>query len=459
MKHVHLIGIGGTGLSAIARILLESGYRVSGSDQGLSPAACDLAARGVKVFHGHAGTQINSADVVIRSSAIPDDNSEVLAARQKGIPVLKRSEFLGQLFTDRTGIAIAGTHGKTTTTSMVAWMLTSMGLDPSFIIGGVSKNLGSNAHAGSGKPFIIEADEYDYMFMGINPQIAVVTNVEYDHPDCFPSEAVYQQAFERFIGSIIEGGVLITCMDNPGSAALERKITLGRRVFTYGTYPASNYLAMNLELNTHGCYKFDVNLRMSHQPGTKLATTELQVPGEHNVRNAVAALAIAHQLDLSLADASRSLLEYQGAERRFDIKAEINGITIVDDYAHHPSEIKTTLQAARCRFPDRRIWVVWQPHTYSRTRTLFNEFIEAFHSADKVIVTEIYPSRERKQNYSAAEIVKSMHHSDVRFIPELDSVVDYLSTNLKKDDIILILSAGDADQISIGLIKALGGKS
>ena len=454
MTHIHLIGIGGSGLSAIARLLVESGYVVSGSDRVFSPLAQDLAAAGVRVDNGHKAENITGADLVIRSSAVPDDNPEVVAALLAGIPVLKRSEYLGQWMENRLGIAIAGTHGKTTTTAMLAWTLVCLGQDPSYIIGGVSKNLGSNAHAGNGSAFVIEADEYDRMFLGLQPVVAIVTNVEYDHPDCFPTPAEYRQAFIEFVHSVKPEGVLIACRDDENAAGLLNELSAGCHGVTYGTHPQADYQARHVMANSQGGFSFEVWRQNDGQP-VQLASLGLQVPGEHNVCNATAVVSTAHQLHLNLEETARALAAFCGTGRRFDIRGEAKGIIVIDDYAHHPTEIRTTLAAARQRFPGRRLWAVWQPHTYSRTVALLNEFAGAFQDADQVIVTEIFASREKPSEFSAHQVVRQMKHPSVYFAPGLEQATAHLLASLRPGDVLLVLSAGDADQISVWVLAGL----
>jgi UDP-N-acetylmuramate--alanine ligase len=464
MEHIHLIGVGGTGLSAIAKVLLERGYRVTGSDRRLSPLAELVQAAGGQVYVGHRPEQIAGADLVVRSSAIPDDNVEVQAALQQGLPVLKRAQFLDQLLEDDRVVAIAGSHGKTTTTAMIAWMIISVGNDPSFIIGSLASNLGTNAHAGSGPFFVIEADEYDYMFLGIQPELAVVTNVEHDHPDCFPTREDFYSAFVDFVQGIIPGGTLIVCSDDPGAVRLAREIELpGRTVWTYGLGEgvedeSPHYRAANLHLNPIGGYTFDM---IAGEAGMAAESVRLRVPGIHNVRNALAALAVMDVLGLSLSEGSRALGQFTGASRRFDVRGEVGGVTAIDDYAHHPTEISATLSAARQRYPDRQLWAVWQPHTYSRTRLLEGEFIKALTQADHVVITEVYAAREsRPENgYSAAHIAERMGQPEVYFMPDKHQAADFLLTRLKSGDVLLVLSAGDADQITRRVLDGLQGRS
>lgn len=460
-KRVHLIGIGGTGLSAIARLLMESGWQVSGSDRVLSPLAEGLQAAGVPVYLEHRPENVAGADLVIRSSAIPDDNVEVQAALTAGIPVLKRSDFLGQIMADRVGIAVAGSHGKTTTTAMITWVLSAMGEDPSFILGGISNNLGVNARAGNGRVFVIEADEYDYMFLGLRPRIAVVTNVEYDHPDCFATPEIYYQAFLQFVGQVTPNGTLLVCGDDAGAARLFQDMQ-GRRLHTlaYGIRSVRHdYYAENLQHNQIGGYTFDVIWsRPAQAPERLCSSVTLQVPGEHNVLNALASLAVAHQLELPLCQAAQALENFRGTGRRFEVRGEAQGITVIDDYGHHPSEIRVTLAAARSRYPGRRLWAVWQPHTYSRTRALLASFALAFEQADEVLVTEIYAAREAppRDGFSARQVVQAIKHPQVHFAPDLARATTYLLEHLQSGDVLLVFSAGDADRISANVLAAFG---
>lgn len=458
MTHVHLIGIGGSGLSAIARVLLESGYTVSGSDNVNSPLAQNLSSSGIRVYNGHNAQNIIGADIVVRSSAIPDSNPEVQAALKNGIPVKKRSDFLGQIMLDHSSIAVAGTHGKTTTTAMIAWTLTMLGQDPSYIIGGVSKNLNQNAHAGKGKFFVIEADEYDGMFLGLNPQYIVINNIEHDHPDCFPTPEAYRQAFIQFMQRLKPGGTLLICQDHPGSANLINEAPEDSRVFTFGVQTQSNYQAKDINLNHTGSYDFSVCYTPEEKSNQLVPLTDvsLQVPGTHNILNSLVTIAAIHQLGLSLDQAALALTQYQGTERRFEIIGEVNGIIFIDDYAHHPSEITSTLTAARDRFPNQRIIAIWQPHTFSRTQTLLQDFLRSFDLADEIIVTEIYAARETNPNYSSSLFIDKFPHSNAVFASTLAAAEELLLTKVCPGDVVLILSAGDANQIGFHLLDKLG---
>jgi len=463
MTHVHFIGIGGSGLSAIARLLKDSGYKVTGSDRALSTFAHSLQSDGISIFIGHHPRNIAGADMVIRSSAIADDNPEVEAARQAGIPVYKRADFLGQLMADKTGIAVAGTHGKTTTTAMIAWTLYTMKRDPSFIVGGTLNNMKVNARAGDGNLFVIEADEYDRMFLGLKPVIEVVTNLEHDHPDCYPTFDDMKSAFQSFVDLLPSDGTLIVCAEDEGAVSLlahaRRK---GLNVLSYGvqselTIHSPQWMqARKPKPNQRGGFDFSVMTNIGAEASSTVAArVSLQVPGEHNVRNALGTLSVISALGLPLQEAADALSDFTGTGRRFEVRGEVKGVIVVDDYAHHPTEIRATLAGAKARYPGHRIWAVWQPHTYSRTQTLFLEFSRAFEDADEVLVTEVYASREAKQEFSSAELVGAMPHSSARYSGSLEDTTNYLLKHLRLGDIMLVLSAGDADQISAEVLKRL----
>ncbi len=450
----HFIGIGGTGLSAIARVLLERGEAISGSDREESPLAAMLRQAGVKVSIGHAAANINGATRVVRSSAVGDDNVEVQAARAKGIPVYKRSEFLEQLLADQQVIAVAGSHGKTTTTAMLAWLLSALNQRPGYIIGSVAANLGANAAAGAGRLFVIEADEYDYMFLGLNPAIALVTNVEHDHPDMFSSPQVFQVAFERFVDHLQPGGELIACADDAGAAALMGYAAKnGHKVSGYA-YSHIEDARYRMEIiSTDGAGYHFVMLRGS----SELAQVQLQVPGMHNALNALGALAVADKLGLNLHEAALALADFRGTSRRFEVRGVAAGVTVVDDYAHHPSEIRTTLEAARARYTGQRIVAVWQPHTYSRTLTLAQDYENAFDAADRLFVTEVYAAREqRPPHFDLWQVVANIPRS--AFTPTFAQTQQALLQQLQPGDVLVVMSAGDAIQLSADVFAALQAK-
>ncbi len=443
--HVHFIGIGGAGLSAIARVLMGLGYRVSGSDQVGSALTTALAEEGATVYLGHRAEQVDGADLVVVSSAIPGDNVELMAALARGIPVIKRAEFLGELMAGRTAIAVAGSHGKTTTTGMIATMLLTADRDPTFIVGGQIAHLGTNARAGTG-PFVIEADEYDRTFLGLRPTIAVVTSVEHDHPDCYPTFGEFQLAFEAFVGLLPEDGVLIVCTDDPEARKLGELVAArGKTVVGYGLAgvgPESFDLCWRaVDARPNGAGGSDyVALAGEETKGL----IRLRVPGTHNVVNSLAVLAVADQLDVAFGTVTQALRAFRGIGRRFEVKGVADGVTVVDDYAHHPTEIRATLAAARSSYPNREIWAVWQPHTYSRTKTLMDDFANAFADANHVLVTPIYAAREADDlGVSGADVVARMNHADARCVADLDQAVDVLVDGVKSGDVVLTLGAGD----------------
>jgi UDP-N-acetylmuramate--alanine ligase len=452
MTHVHFVGIGGAGLSAIAQVLLESGYTVSGSDEALSPFAQALARHGATVHLGHSAGHLNGAEVVIVSSAVPPDNVEVLAAQARGLPVLKRADFLGQLMEGRLGIAVAGAHGKTTTTGLIAFLLDRAGLDPTFIVGGWLADYGTNARAGQGRPFVIEADEYDRMFLGLRPAVAVVTNVEHDHPDCYPTLADMQEAFQAFVNLLPPDGLLVGYGRDPFVLKLvEARRALGRPAVTYGLRREDDYRADSLQLNGAGGFDFLV-AKNNHTLG--LARNRL--PGEHNVLNSLAALAVADHAGVDFNLARNALAEFHGAGRRFEVVGEAAGITVVDDYAHHPTEIRATLAAARRRFAGRALWVVFQPHTFSRTRALLADFAASFGDADHVILVDIFRSREAPDpSVSSLDIVRRMAHPDARCIPAMLDAASFLCEQLPPGAVLLTLGAGDVNLIGQQVLQFL----
>jgi len=455
MKHVHLIGIGGSGLSAIARVLLEKGYTVSGSDRANSPLFQALTAAGAQTFLGHAPEHVAGADLVIRSSAIDDENAEVIAARAQGIPVLKRSECLDELTLNKETLAVAGSHGKTTTTGMLVYMLEKLGLDPSFIVGGVVKQLGSNAHAGKGQYFVIEADEYDYMFLGLSPKVAIITNIEHDHPDCFPTEDSYLAAFTAFLDRVRPDGVALMCTDDDQTRTVMSEMKdSATRLIGYGTSSDAPYRAEEVTV-INGSPQFKLVKGEADGQSHPLGMVRLGVPGFHNVLNATAALACIHHLGLPIHKAIQALSEFSGTGRRFEIIGAANGITIIDDYGHHPTQIAATIEAARSFYPDRRIWAIWQPHTFTRTRILEKEFIQALDLADRVVVLNIYAAREEDPGYSAAQIADALPAEKANYISSFDRATAFLLKEMSPLDVAIVFSAGDATQVSQAVLQGL----
>lgn len=456
--HIHLVGIGGAGLSAIAGLLLERGYRVSGSDRRPNEATDELAEYGATIFRGHQPENIAGADLVLISSAVTEDNPEVVAARAAGIPVLKRGEFLGPLMEGLHGIGVAGTHGKTTTTGMIAIILWRAGMDPSLIIGGrlavgPAEGMPSTtiaARAGEG-PFVIEADEYDGMFLGLRLEVAVVTNVEWDHVDCYPTPAAFAQAFRQFVGQLPPHGLLVTCADDPAALALRNAVAPDVQVWTYGLSDGANWQARNLIPNASGGFDAEV-----WHNGQRVADLRLPVPGRHNVRNALAALAVAHWHGIKPERAAKMLRDFRGAGRRFELVGEAAGVTVIDDYAHHPTEVAATLSAARLRFATRQIWAVFQPHTFSRTKALLDDYAHSFDDADHVLVLDIYPAREKIDlGMHSRILVEHIEHPDVVYVGGIEDATAYLLERVAADDIVITMSAGDGNQVGQLLLEGL----
>jgi len=439
VRRIHLVGIGGIGLSAIARILAAWGYVVSGSDLRASRITQELNALGIRTFEGHAREQVGDADLVVISSAVPEENPEVQAAQERGIPVVKRQNLLGRMMAGSYGIAVAGTHGKTTTTAMISVMLARLGLDPTYIVGGIVTDLGGNAGAGVGPYFVVEADEYDRMFLGLCPRIALVTNVEMDHPDCYRDLDDMRCTFGQYLDQVAADGAIVACADSPEVVRILQGRPSRPAAITYGFSPKADLVIEGAEGNARGGMDWRVR-----DGGCSWGEFTLALPGMHNVLNATAALAVADALGLDRALAAETLADFRGVLRRFEVKGEWRGVTIIDDYAHHPTEIRATLAAARLRYPGRRIWAVWEPHTFSRTEALLQEFASCFGDADRVIVLDIYAARAReKASLQAKDIVRAMDQDRARYVGSQDDVVDRLARELEPGDVLLTLGAGD----------------
>lgn len=454
-QHIHFVGIGGFGLSAIARILLERGYTVSGSDRNKNALTTSLERDGATIYSGHHASHITGADMLIVSSAVPASNPEIAAAQQQSIPTYRRLNVLSHLIGELHGVAVAGTHGKTTTTAMITHLLIESGLSPSYIVGGVMANTGTNAGNGTGDTFVIEADEYDNAFLGLYPEIAVITSIEHDHPDFFKTEDDLFNAFRQFIARLNrDHGILVACADDPGAMTIAAEHRKSRRlVFTYGISENAILRAENIATNDDGTTSFDVV-----QGQTTHGRANLQLPGLHNIRNALAALYVASVgHDQMFADVIPHLATFRGTGRRFDVRADVNEIAVVDDYAHHPTAIRTTIDAARSRYPGRDLWVVWQPHTYTRTKTLWDDYLTAFAEADHVLITDIYAAREEPlAGISGAAIAAAIAHRDVRHTGSLANTTQTLVEVVTAPAAILIMSAGDAPQIGIDFLAEKG---
>ncbi|MBN1259173.1 MAG: UDP-N-acetylmuramate--L-alanine ligase [Anaerolineae bacterium] len=444
-RRIHVVGIGGAGMSAIARVLHARGFAVRGSDRSEGRLVALLRAEGIPVVLGHAAGNVAGVDLVLASSAIPEDNVELVAARSAQIPVMRRPEFLPLLLAGYDVIAIAGAHGKTTVTGMTATILLEAGLDPSYIIGGVTKNLETNARAGQGKIFVIEADEYQNTFLALEPAIAVVTNVEFDHPDCFPSARFLRLAFGQFVDRIRPGGRLIACSDDAVAHALGASHHAnGGRLLLYGQHraPGLAWLASDIEPNALGGVSF-TPVRSTWSQNEPLERVQLSIPGTHNAVNALAALAVAAELDVPFSQARVALEKFSGTAGRFEVLGEAGGVTVVDDYAHHPTQIQMVLAAARQRYGQRRIVAVWQPHTFSRVRALWGDFVAAFDGADHVLVLPIYAAREVDDGtVRHTDIAQQMVHPSVEAVGSLEAAVACLRDNVAAGDVVLLMGAG-----------------
>ncbi len=451
-QHIHLIGIGGAGLSAIARILLGRGVRVSGSDNRKSEITAALAEEGARVEIGHDADFVQGVDAVLATSAVPDDHIEVAAARVLGIPVYRRRQFMSALLQGYDTLAVAGAHGKTTTTAMLTHILQCAGQDPSYIVGGTLGNTGSNAAVGSGESFVIEADEYDNMFLGLSPDLAIITNIEHDHPDFFATAEDIQAAFSRFAASLTDRGTLIACADNAAALALAvARRAGGRPALTYGISSASaDWQAVDLRF--HG---FDSHFTV-RRAGVVRGQVRLGLPGAHNVLNALAALAAANQRGVSIEQSAAALAGFIGAGRRFELRGERDGIVVIDDYAHHPTAIRANLAAARRSYPQRQIWAVWQPHTYTRVQQFQADFVAAFDQADRVLVAPIYAAREEQiAGISSPNLAQAISaRCPARYMPTFAAAAEFIRDEAKRPAAVLIFSAGDANQIADLLLSA-----
>ena len=439
-------------MSGIAELLLNLGYKVSGSDLKASDITERLQSLGGVVFEGHRSEQIAGADVVVTSSAVSSDNPEVAAAEQASIPVIPRAEMLAELMRLKYSVAIAGAHGKTTTTSMVASVLAGGGLDPTVVIGGKLKGIGSNAVLGEGDFIVAEADESDGSFLKFSPAIAVVTNIDREHLDFYPDMAAIKSVFLNFIDRIPFYGLAILCLDNEPIQDLIPQ--LKKRYITYGRSSQADLQIRDVEFDKRQSHFTVVHV------GKKLGRITLNLPGLHNVYNATASIAVGLELDVPLAAIKSALESLEGVQRRLEIKGEVGGITVVDDYGHHPTEIKTTLDALQKCWPERRKVVVFQPHRYTRTQALFDDFTRAFYQSDTLLVLPIYAASERAiegvSGQRLCEGIQAHGHKEVYCAKEMQNAVDYLKQNLKPDDVVLTLGAGDVWKVGERILKELG---
>lgn len=452
LDRVHFVGIGGIGMSGIAELLINLGYKVSGSDLKGSDLTQRLRRLGGIIYEGHAEQQIEGADVVVFSSAVRPDNPEVTGARKASIPVIPRAEMLAELMRLKYSVAVAGAHGKTTTTSLVTSVLAAGGLDPTVVIGGKLKGIGSNAVLGKGDFIVAEADESDGSFLKMSPTIAVVTNIDREHLDHYKDLNAIKEAFLSFIHRIPFYGLAILCLDNEPIQSLIPRI--GKRFATYGMSVQADFQAKDVYFEG---LKSNFLVFFKER---ELGRMVLNLPGIHNVSNALAAVGVGMELGIGFEKIREALASVQGVQRRLEIKGEVRGITVVDDYGHHPTEIKTTLDAVKQSWPGRRTVVVFQPHRYTRTRALFEEFTRAFYQSDILLVVPIYaasePEIEGVSGRILSEGIQAHGHKEVHYVKDLEIVPEVLEGILQSGDLLLTLGAGDVWKAGEKVIERLG---
>ena len=453
VKGIHMVGIGGSGMCGLAEILLNLGFNVTGSDMTRTAVVERLEKLGIRTYRDHAGSQVGEADVVVISSAVKKDNPEIKEAESRKIPVIRRAEMLAELMRMKHGIAIAGTHGKTTTTSMCGQILQEGGLDPTLVVGGQVRNLGTGVQVGTGDYLVAEADEFDRSFLTLSPTIAVVTNIESEHLDCYKDLDEIMDAFVTFLNKVPFYGSALVCVDEPGVLKIMHR--LKRKVITFGLNGDARFSAKELEFDgLSSSFTLTVG-------GTKAGRVKLQIPGVHNVKNALAAITVGYELDIEFEIIKKALGSFSGVHRRFELKGEPGGILVVDDYAHHPTEIKAALKGARAGWGDRRIVVVFQPHLYSRTRLFHEEFGSSFDEADLLIVTDIFPAREEPVEGVTGEMIataaKNHGHQNVVYVDDenKDSLCEKLCTMIQPGDIVMTVGAGDIWKVSDKLLGLL----
>ena len=455
IQRIHFVGIGGIGMSGIAEVLLTLGYKVSGSDLKSSPVTERLANLGAIIFEGHRAENITGAEVVVTSSAIARDNPEVASAHAQHIPVIPRAEMLAELMRLKYGVAIAGMHGKTTTTSMVAAVLAAGGLDPTVVVGGRVDAMGSNARLGKSHYLVAEADESDRSFLKLSPILAVVTNIDREHMNCYRDMADVEQAFLDFVDRVPFYGMVVLCNDDERLRLLLPR--LARRATTYGVRPDSDFRIAHSEIECNSSHRHYSNFAVEYR-GKSLGDFHLQVPGHHNVLNATAAVAVGVGLDIGPERIREALESFRGVDRRFQLKGSANGISVIDDYGHHPTEIRATLAAAReCEFD--RIHVVFQPHRYTRTKDLLEEFGTAFSDADTIFVLDVYAASEHVipgvTGERVAEAIRKLGGKDARYVSSFAEAAQALASVAKSGDMVLTLGAGNVSHLGLEILEEL----
>jgi UDP-N-acetylmuramate--alanine ligase len=453
IRNIHFVGIGGIGMSGIAEVLLNLGFTVSGSDLKATPVTERLSKLGARVFEGHAGGHLGDAQVVVVSSAVPPENVEVQEAQRRQIPVIPRAEMLAELMRLKFCVAVAGAHGKTTVTSMIAVMLTQAGLDPTAVIGGRLDVFASSARLGKGELMVVEADESDRSFLYLLPSIAVVTNIDREHLDHYRDLNEITSAFLSFVNKVPFYGAVVACADAPwGERFRELLPQLRRRVVTYGLDPGADVQGSSLQLQPRGS-GFEVEARTK-----RLGSFNIRVPGRHNVQNALAAVAVGLELGLSAEQICKGLDRFHGADRRFQVKAEFEGITIVDDYGHHPAEIRATLEAA-CLWGAKRVIAIFQPHRYTRTLFLMDDFAYSFQAADQVYVLDIYPASEKPiagvTSQRLVERMAELGFGRARYAPSEQAVIQGVLEDSRPGDLILTVGAGSVGRLGDALAEAI----
>jgi UDP-N-acetylmuramate--alanine ligase len=454
-QHLHFTGIGGIGMSGIAEVLLNLGYEISGSDMKLSPITERLSGMGARIFEGHAASNIAGARALVVSSAVDEQNPEVQEARRLQIPVIPRGELLAELMRLKYGIAIAGSHGKTTTTSMAATILNYAGLDPTVVVGGrVGTMGGSNARVGRSDFLVVESDESDGSFLKLAPIMAIVTNIDREHLDHYPSLDAIRDAFIEFVNKVPFYGAVIVCLDDANVQSVLPAIR--RRTITYGTTSQADIEALDIE---SGHFASDFRLRYRAED---LGRFHLGIPGRHNVLNAMAAIAVATELEVKPDTIREALATFSGVDRRFQVRGRERGVTVVDDYGHHPTEIRATLDSGRqCGF--RRVHVLFQPHRYTRTFHLMDEFARAFHQADTVFVMDIYAASEKPiEGLSAQTLVERLRqfgHRGAEYVGTMDRGIDAVAAAAQDGDLVLTLGAGSVSQAGDKILARLRGEA
>jgi UDP-N-acetylmuramate--alanine ligase len=452
-QHVHFVGIGGSGMSGIAEVLLNLGYTVSGSDQKRSPVTDRLESLGARIAEGHDAAHLGRAQVVVTSTAVRPTNPEVLEARRRGVPVIPRAEMLAELMRLKYGVAVAGSHGKTTTTSMIALVLDRGGLDPTVVVGGRLGVLGSGARLGKGDYMVAEADESDRSFLKLTPTVAVVTNVDREHLDTYRDLADVQEAFLGFVNKVPFYGVAVLCLDDPPLQDVLPRVE--RRVLSYGLSHQASVSAREVELGPTGS-SYTATL-----DGRLLGRVALAVPGQHNVANSLAAVAVGIELGVSFEDIRAGLESFTGVDRRFQVRGEAGGVLVIDDYGHHPTEIRATLDALRRRAGERRTVVLFQPHRYTRTQALWDEFCRAFHQADVLLLTDVYAASEEPVAGVTAEAlaaaVSGRGHRQVLYAGDLEAASARLAEVARPGDVVLTLGAGSVWTAGDELLRRLAG--